>query len=90
VPLAIIAEALMRFWMAKGLCLGSRSCCFSFKQASETMFGIGATELLIVAFIAWMLFGKRLPYVARRIGQSVTASIQELKNIKDDIHERPV
>ncbi|MDA1050650.1 MAG: twin-arginine translocase TatA/TatE family subunit [Planctomycetota bacterium] len=36
------------------------------------MFGIGHTELLVVAFVALILFGNRLPGVMRSLGQSVT------------------
>ncbi|MCA9144516.1 MAG: twin-arginine translocase TatA/TatE family subunit [Planctomycetaceae bacterium] len=35
------------------------------------MFGVGHTELLVVAFVALILFGNRLPKVMRSLGQSV-------------------
>lgn len=35
------------------------------------MFGVGHTELLVVAFVALILFGNRLPGVLRSLGQSV-------------------
>lgn len=35
------------------------------------MFGIGTFELILIAGIAVMLFGGRLPKVARSIGQSL-------------------
>jgi sec-independent protein translocase protein TatA len=35
------------------------------------MFGIGPTELLIVGIIAVILFGNRLPTVARSLGKSL-------------------
>jgi sec-independent protein translocase protein TatA len=36
------------------------------------MFGIGSTELLIVAFVLLMLFGgKKLPELAKGVGSSV-------------------
>lgn len=35
------------------------------------MFGIGPTELLIVGIIAVILFGNRLPSVARSLGKSL-------------------
>ena len=36
------------------------------------MFGIGTNELLILGVIALLLFGTRLPKIARSFGQSVT------------------
>ena len=56
---------------------------------SETMLGIGATELMIVGFIAWMLFGKRLPHMVRSLGVSVKEFQKGLHNIEDDIGGRP-
>lgn len=35
------------------------------------MFGIGHTELIVVAIVALILFGNRLPSVMRSLGQSV-------------------
>jgi sec-independent protein translocase protein TatA len=35
------------------------------------MFGVGHTELMVVAFVALILFGNRLPSVMRSLGQSV-------------------
>lgn len=37
------------------------------------MFGIGATELLVISLIALLLFGNRLPTTMRSLGQSVRA-----------------
>ncbi|MBR0193160.1 MAG: twin-arginine translocase TatA/TatE family subunit [Thermoguttaceae bacterium] len=36
------------------------------------MFGIGTNELLILGVVALLLFGTRLPKIARSFGQSVT------------------
>lgn len=35
------------------------------------MFGIGTVEICIIGVIAVMLFGSRLPKVARSVGQSI-------------------
>ena len=36
------------------------------------MFGVGHTELLVIALVALILFGNRLPRVMRSLGQSLT------------------
>ncbi len=35
------------------------------------MFGIGHTELMVVALVALLLFGNRVPSVMRSLGQSL-------------------
>lgn len=35
------------------------------------MFGIGTFELVLISSVAVMLFGSRLPKVARSVGQSI-------------------
>jgi sec-independent protein translocase protein TatA len=45
------------------------------------MFGLGPTELLIIGSIAVLLFGSRLPSLARALGKSVT---EFKKGIRDD------
>lgn len=35
------------------------------------MFGLGAVEAAIIGVVAVMLFGSRLPKVARQMGQSI-------------------
>lgn len=46
--------------------------------------GIGPMELLIVGFIALLLFGKRLPDVARSLGSSLTQFKKGLNDPADD------
>jgi sec-independent protein translocase protein TatA len=36
------------------------------------MFGIGHLELMVIALVAFVLFGHRLPKVMRSLGQSIT------------------
>ncbi len=43
------------------------------------MFGIGLSELLIVTFVAWMLFGKHLPNLIRLVGRNVAQLPAELQ-----------
>lgn len=45
------------------------------------MFGLGLTEILVVGIIAVMLFGKRLPDVARSLGKSY----QQFRSGLDDV-----
>ena len=54
------------------------------------MFGIGTHELLIIGVIAILLFGTRLPRVARSFGQSVTEFKKGMKEIRDDVEDEDV
>ncbi|MBQ9456846.1 MAG: twin-arginine translocase TatA/TatE family subunit [Thermoguttaceae bacterium] len=53
-------------------------------------FGIGTNELLILGFIALLLFGTRLPTLARSFGQSVTEFKKGMKEIKEDVEDENV
>lgn len=53
-------------------------------QCIFSMMGIGTNELLIFAFIALLLFGTRLPKIARSFGESVS---EFKKGIHDAEHE---
>jgi sec-independent protein translocase protein TatA len=44
------------------------------------IFGIGGGELLVVGLIALLLFGTRLPKLARSLGQSVNEFKQGMKD----------
>jgi sec-independent protein translocase protein TatA len=44
------------------------------------MFGLGGGELIVVALIALLLFGTRLPKLARSLGQSVNEFKQGMKD----------
>lgn len=45
----------------------------------------GPPELIVIALIALLLFGRRLPDVARSIGKSIVEFKRGIKEAKDDI-----
>ena len=47
----------------------------------------GPFELLIIAFIGLLIFGKRLPNVARSIGKSIVEFKRGVRDIKEDVDE---
>ena len=53
------------------------------------MFGIGHWELLVVLFVALLMFGKRLPMAARNVGRSMISFKEGLQGIdvRSDIEE---
>lgn len=52
------------------------------------MFDIGFPELLVILLVALLLFGaKRVPEVAKAIGQSVNAFKNGLKDASRDVEE---
>lgn len=57
------------------------------------MFGIGTTELIVFGIIAVILFGSRLPSVARSMGKSIVEfkkGMQDLEHeVKSSIHSEP-
>ena len=52
------------------------------------MFGFGPTEMVIVAVIAVLLFGKRLPGVARSLGSSIVEFKKGLHDTTAKIEEQ--
>ena len=49
--------------------------------------GIGGPEMLIVGIIALLLFGKRLPEVARSLGQGMGQFKKGLAGLQDEFHK---
>ena len=45
------------------------------------MFGLGHWELLAIVFVALLIFGRRLPSVARSMGKSITSFKHGLREI---------
>jgi sec-independent protein translocase protein TatA len=54
------------------------------EHAGRLMFGIGTTELIIVAIIILILFGSRLPSVMRSLGQGVVEFKKGVQGIEED------
>ena len=48
---------------------------------------LGATELMVVAFVALLIFGNRLPIVMRSLGKSVTEFKKGVSGIEDDLDQ---
>jgi sec-independent protein translocase protein TatA len=51
------------------------------------MFGLGPTEMLIVGVIAVLLFGSRLPNVARSMGKSLTEFKKGMQDLQDEVRQ---
>ena len=49
------------------------------------MFGIGPGELLIVGIIAVLLFGSRLPSVARSLGRSLNEFKRGMNDVESEV-----
>jgi sec-independent protein translocase protein TatA len=50
------------------------------------MFGLGPMEVMIVGVIAILLFGNRLPEVAKSIGKGFNEFKRGMHGIEDEIH----
>ena len=46
---------------------------------------IGTTELVVILLVALLMFGGRLPEVARSLGKSVNQFKRGLKDVNDDM-----
>jgi sec-independent protein translocase protein TatA len=46
---------------------------------------IGQWELVVILVIALLVFGKRLPDIARSVGKSLSSFKKGLKDVEDDI-----
>ena len=58
-------------------------------QGVLAMWTPGPLELVIILVVAVLLFGRRLPEIARSIGKSLTEFKKGMKETKDEI-EKPV
>lgn len=53
----------------------------------QAMWTPGPTELIIILIIAVLLFGRRLPEIARSFGKSITEFKKGIKDTEDDLHK---
>lgn len=49
--------------------------------------GLGITEIIVIAVIGVVLFGKRLPDVGRYLGKSITEFKKGMKGLEDDFDQ---
>jgi sec-independent protein translocase protein TatA len=49
------------------------------------MFGIGTTEMIVFGIIAVILFGGRLPSVARSLGKSIVEFKKGMSDIENEV-----
>ncbi len=55
-------------------------------ESTIAMFGMpGGIEWVVIGVVALLLFGRRLPDVARSLGKSIVEFKKGLKDVKDDI-----
>jgi sec-independent protein translocase protein TatA len=49
------------------------------------MFGLGMADVLVICFIGLLLFGNRLPGLARSLGKSFMEFRKEVHSLEEDI-----
>jgi TatA/E family protein of Tat protein translocase len=50
------------------------------------MFGLGTAEILVLLVLALVLFGNRLPDLARWMGRTLVEFRKEANNLSEDLH----
>jgi sec-independent protein translocase protein TatA len=58
-------------------------------QAILAVFGLpGGWEWIVIALVALLIFGRRLPDVARSVGKSIVEFKKGIKDVKNDVEVR--
>ena len=52
------------------------------------MFGLGTPELLILAVLGLLLFGRRLPEVGKNLGKGIVEFKRGLKGVEEEVEEQ--
>ncbi len=52
------------------------------------MFGLGMAEILVICVIGLLLFGNRLPGLARSLGRTFMEFRKEVRGIDEDIRSK--
>ena len=50
-------------------------------------FNLGAPEIILIALLAVLIFGKRLPEIGRSLGQGMVEFKKGLAGVKDDVKD---
>ncbi|MEM8874994.1 MAG: twin-arginine translocase TatA/TatE family subunit [Planctomycetota bacterium] len=51
------------------------------------LFSLGPAEMIALAGLGLLLFGKRLPEVGRGVGQAIVQFKKGLKDVEDDVND---
>ncbi len=52
------------------------------------MFGLGTTELIVLAVLGLLLFGRRLPEVGKNLGKGIVEFKRGLKGVEEEVEEQ--
>jgi len=53
------------------------------------MFGLGIPEVVVLLAVGLLLFGNRLPELARSLGKALVDFKREVGNLQEDPHHSP-
>jgi TatA/E family protein of Tat protein translocase len=68
-----------------GECVGGGYPVYPLNPGVTRMFGLGVAEIVVVCVIGLLLFGNRLPSLARWLGKSFMEFRKEVRGLEEDI-----